>query len=113
MPRPVIAFPLLAVAVGLVAAARAADQPDVARIFADGFITKFNQSCISSGKIGGAGRVSDAKIAAYCHCAAKSMTDGFSDVEKQELLQTNGPPSAPVQQKMNDLVERCQEETLR
>jgi hypothetical protein len=110
MRRLTLALFLLGTAIALPAGA--ADQSEVARIFRDNFIPKFNESCIGSAKQDSEGRFSDAKIAAYCSCAAKRMS-ALDDAEKQELMQTGAPPSPPLQQKMNDLVAQCGSETLR
>lgn len=89
-------------------AALAADQSDV---FAESFVPKFKESCVGSAKQQSAGIPSE-KIDAYCNCAAKRMS-AFSDADKGELMQTAGPPSPGLQQKMNDVVAQCFNETLR
>jgi len=99
-------------ALALGTGAAAADQPD-ARLFADTFIPKFKEACVGSAKQESEGKIPDDKVTAYCDCAAKRMSDGFSDGDKEELMQTTAPPSQPLQQKMNDLVAQCASQTLR
>lgn len=83
-----------------------------ADLFADTFIPKFREACVGSAKQESEGKIADDKVTAYCNCAAKRMSDGFTDSDKEELMQTTAPPSQPLQQKMNDLVAHCASETL-
>jgi hypothetical protein len=84
-----------------------------ADLFADTFIPKFKEACVGSAKYESEGKIADDKVTAYCNCAAKRMSDGFTDGDKTELMQTTTPPSPPLQQKMNDLVAQCASESLR
>jgi len=101
-------FAALALGTG---AAAAGDQPD-AKLFADTFIPKFKEACVGSAKQESEGKITDDKVTAYCDCAAERMSQGFSDSDKEELMQTNAPPSQPLQQKMNDMVAQCASQTL-
>ena len=103
---------LLCAALALGTGAAAADQPD-AKLFADTFIPKFKEACVSSAKQQSEGKIADNKVTAYCNCAAQRMSDGFSDADKEELMQTTAAPSPPLQQKMNGVVAECANETLR
>ena len=109
MPRLGLAVSFaLSATLALGAAAVAAGAPDA---FTDTFVPKFMESCVGSAKQQSAG-IPDDKVNAYCNCAAKRMS-AFSDADKAELMQTTAPPSQGLQQKMNEVVAQCGNETLR